>query len=207
MTQKPIIVLDADGVLLDYHHAYRQLWQKAFGVLPELADPQAYFPFDRWNVPLLNVAEREHLRACQDETFWEGLPAINGALAAALSLHAAGFDLVCVSALPLKFEAARLKNIRNLGFPIKQVIATPMISGGVSHQSPKAGALEKIRPVAFVDDYAPYLRGIPAGVHAALILREPNGSPNVGEDLALAHSKHEDLADFASWWINRELGR
>lgn len=204
MTRKPIIVLDADGVLLDYHHAYRHLWQRAFGVLPELADPQAYFPYDRWNVPRLDTVEREQLRACQDEPFWESLPAIEGALSAALSLHAAGYDLVCASALPLKYEAARLKNIRNLGFPIEQVFATPANSEGQSSRSPKASVLEKLRPIAFVDDYAPYLRGIPPEVHAALILREPNGSPNVGEDLTLSHSKHEDLAGFAQWWLNRE---
>ncbi|WPC68009.1 HAD family hydrolase [Rhodoferax ferrireducens] len=204
MTTKPVIVLDADGVLLDYHHAYRQVWQKAFGVLPELADPQAYFPIHRWKVPMLDVAQRNHLRECQDEVFWSTLPAIGGALDAALSLDAAGFELICVSALPLKFEAARLKNIRDLGFPIKRVYATPVNPDNEPNRSVKAGALETILPVAFVDDYAPYLRGIPTSVHAALIMREPNGSPNVGEDLALAHSKHEDLSAFARWWLKRK---
>lgn len=204
MSKKPTIALDADGVLLDYHHAYRHVWQKAFRVLPELADAQAYFPFDRWNVPRLDAADRAHFRACQDESFWATLPAIDGALDAAMSLHAAGFELVCVSALPLKFEAARLRNLRALGFPIERVLATPATPEGVSSPSVKAQALAQLRPVAFVDDYAPYLRDIPAGIHAALILREPNGSPNTGEDLALAHSKHEDLAEFARWWLNRK---
>lgn len=204
MTKKPVIVLDADGVLLDYHHAYRQVWQKAFGVLPELADSQAYFPIHRWKVPVLDVTQRKHLRECQDEDFWSTLPAISGALDAALSLHAAGFELLCVSALPLKYEAARLKNIRDLGFPIERVLATPVTPDSEPSRSVKAGALETILPVAFVDDFAPYLRGIPTSVHAALIMREPHGSPNVGDDLALAHSKHEDLAGFARWWINRK---
>lgn len=146
MDVKPIIVLDADGVLLDYHHAYRHLWQKAFGVLPDLADPQAYFPFDRWAVPRLGDAERSHLRACQDEEFWATLPAVDGALDAAIDLHDAGFELICVSALPLKFEAARFKNIRDLGFPIDQVVATPVVSQGDSSQSPKGGALKQIHP-------------------------------------------------------------
>jgi hypothetical protein len=44
MHKKPTIALDADGVLLDYHQAYHLVWQKTFGVLPELAVPQAYFP-------------------------------------------------------------------------------------------------------------------------------------------------------------------
>ncbi len=204
MTKRPIIVLDADGVLLNYQEAYRRLWLKAFGVLPELADPQAYFPYDRWKVPRLDSADRDHLRACRDEAFWETLPAMDGALDAAMSLHVSGFELICVSALPLNFAAARLKNIRDLGFPIERVYATPVTPDSESNQSVKAAALEQILPVAFVDDYAPYLRGIPTSVHAALIMREPNGSPNVGEDLALAHSKHEDLSGFARWWLNRK---
>jgi hypothetical protein len=53
------------------------------------------------------------------------------------------------------------------------------------------------------DDFLSYLRGIPGNIHAALILREPNGSPNVGANLPWAHSRHADLADFTLWWLNR----
>lgn len=73
-----------------------------------------------------------------------------------------------------------------------------------SNRSVNAGALEIILPVAFVDDYAPYLRGKSTSVHAALIMREPHGSPNVRNDLAFAHSNHEDLAGFARRWLNRK---
>ena len=201
--KKETIVLDADGVLLDYNQAYRHLWYRAFGVLPELADPQAYFPFDRWDVPRLGPAERDHLRACRDESFWTTISAMTGALDAVMNLHAAGYELICVSALPAEYQGARLKNLLDLGFPIEEVIATPETATSDPSRSVKASAIEQIRPVAFVDDYAPYLRGIPSGVHAALVMREPNGSPNAGENLELAHSTHDDLADFARWWLER----
>ena len=203
MPNKRIIAIDADGVLLDYHQAYRQVWKRAFGVLPELADPDAYYPFDRWKVPRLESVERDHLRACQDETFWSSLPAMGGALSAAKRLSEAGFDLVCVSALPLEYQAARLRNLCDLGFPIERVIATPKSVDGDANRSIKADALAQIGPIAFVDDYAPYLRGVPPEMHIALIMREPNGSPNVGEDLALAHSTHRDLSEFAQWWLDQ----
>ena len=48
----------------------------------------------------------------------------------------------------------------------------------------------------------PYLRGLPADVHTALVLRAPNGSPNTGGDLRLAHSVHADLAAFATQWLD-----
>lgn len=69
--------------------------------------------------------------------------------------------------------------------------------------SPKAAALWELQPVVFVDDFLPYLRSIPDNIHAVLILRELNGSPNVGANLGWAHSRHTDLANFTLWWLNR----
>lgn len=196
----PIIALDADGVLLDYHAAYRRAWSQAFGYLPQLRDPLAYWPLDRWDVRRLEGVELEKFRACFDQHYWSSIPAISGAVHACEKLCEAGYELVCVSAMKDHFQAARLKNLRGYGFPIEKVIATAAETEiGVS---PKAEALSKLQPVAFVDDYLPYFRGIPAGIHAAIVLREPNGSPNVGEDLdILTHTKHADLAGFVSWWL------
>jgi len=200
LNSKPRIALDADGVLLDYHHSYRYVWQRAFGVLPELADADAYWPFDRWAVRRLEGDELSRLRACFDEDFWTTIPPMAGALSACHSLHDAGFELICVSAIAEKYQDARLRNLRDIGFPIERVIAT---GADQSQTSPKAAALRDIDPVAFVDDYLPFLRGLPETVHAALVLREPNGSPNSGPELRLAHSQHADLAGFAAWWLAR----
>ena len=115
--------------------------------------------------------------------------------------HDAGFDLVCVSALEAEFESARLRNLRDLGFPIERVIATGNAAG---ERSPKADAIAELNPEAFVDDYLPYMRGLPPHVHTALVLRAPNGSPNVGDEMSLlARSIHPDLPDFASHWLAR----
>lgn len=197
---KPIIALDADGVLLDYHAAYRRAWGHAFGALPELRDPEAYWPMDRWDVRRLEGNELVRFRTCFDHDYWSSIPAVPGAVRACEDLCKAGYELVCVSALESHFQAARLQNLRDCGFPIERVIATANMATG---RSPKAEALRELRPVAFVDDFLPYLLGIPTDIHAALVLREPNGSPNIGDDLALAHSQHADLAAFASWWISR----
>jgi len=200
LNSKPRIALDADGVLLDYHHSYRHAWHRAFGVLPELADAEAYWPSDRWAVRRLEGEELSRLRACFDDHFWATIPPLQGALPACHNLHDAGFELICVSAIGEAYQDARLKNLRDVGFPIERVIAT---GGEQGQSSPKAAALQEIDPVAFVDDYLPFLRGIPESVHAALVLREPNGSPNSGPELSLAHSQHADLAGFAEWWLAR----
>lgn len=199
---KPIIALDADGVLVDYHHGYRHAWARAFGEVPAIRDPHAYWVMDRLEVRRLEGDELAKFRVCFDDQYWSSLPAMPGAIEACHSLIAGGYELVCVSAIHAQFQAARLQNLRDCGFPISRVMATSNIVNG---ESPKAAALRELRPVAFVDDYLPYLRGIPDDIHAALVLREPNGSPNVGEELALAHSTHADLASFAAWWLEQPL--
>jgi phosphoglycolate phosphatase-like HAD superfamily hydrolase len=196
--KRPIIALDADGVLLDYHLAYAEAWQRAFGAYPAERDPQAYWPMDRWQVERLGLFKRARFRAEFGEDFWATVPAIDGALDACYRLHDAGYELVCVSALEPRYEAARLRNLRALNFPIERVVATGNVG---SARSPKADAVEDLGAQAFVDDYLPYLRGIPEHVHTALVLRAPNGSPNVGPDLVLARSTHQDLADFADHWL------
>jgi phosphoglycolate phosphatase-like HAD superfamily hydrolase len=197
---RPLIALDADGVLLDFHLGYAAAWERAFGHAPAERDPLAYWPMDRWQVERLDAPRRVQFRAAFDDHLWATMPAIAGAVDACHRLRDAGFDLVCVSALDLEFEAARLRNLRALGFPIERVIATGNAAG---ERSPKADAITTLQPIAFVDDYAAYMRGVPEQVHTALVLRAPNGSPNTGADLALAKSVHDDLAGFADHWLAR----
>ena len=197
---RPTIALDADGVLLDFHLGYAGAWARAFGVFPPERDPQAYWPMDRWHVERLDAERRVSFRAYFDKEFWSTVPAIEGAVSACTRLHDAGFDLICVSALDAEFESARLHNLRAHGFPIERVIATGHAEGD---RSPKAEAIELVKPVAFVDDYLPYFRGMPSHVHTALILRAPNGSPNKGPEMEAVHSIHADLAEFAEAWLTR----
>ena len=193
-----LIVLDADGVLLDYHSAYASAWARAFGVRPVLKDPQAYWPLDRWGVEQLSGARLATLRASFDEAFWRTVPALEGAVQACHDLVASGYELVCVSALRAEFTQARLQNLKAHGFPIETVVAT---GNDAAQRSPKAAAIAKLKPVAFVDDFLPYHRGVPATVHRALIRREENGSPNVGPELGNVDSQHLNLKAFAQWWL------
>jgi phosphoglycolate phosphatase-like HAD superfamily hydrolase len=194
------IALDADGVLLDYNAAYATAWSKAFGERPVLRDPKAYWPMDRWDVPRLSGDQLAGFRTQFDEQFWSTIPAIDGAIDACNRLVEAGYRLVCVTAMDEAFADARRRNLSALGFPIGEVIVT----SGVGHDvSPKAAAIQSLDPAAFVDDFLPYHRGLPTAVHKALILREPNGSPNTGTELSHVDSQHADLNAFAAWWLDR----
>ncbi|TAM33452.1 MAG: HAD family hydrolase [Rhodanobacter sp.] len=195
---KGIIALDADGVLLDYNLAYASAWEHAFGVYPLERDPHAYWAIDRWQVERLAASRLKRFRICFDELFWSGIPAIEGAAQACHVLQAAGYDLVCVTAVPARFRQARQQNLLLHGFPIERVCATDTLDSG---RSPKADVLNALGPVAFVDDYMPYLVGIDPAVHSALIMRGRNGSPNCGAQLRLADSQHSSLLEFSRWWV------
>ena len=196
---RPILALDADGVLVDLHIGYARAWRQAFGQTPAERDPLAYWPVDRWDVGAFDAEQRLLLRAqFEKPELWETLPAIAGAVEACHRLHDAGYELVCVTALDARLQGARARNLKALGFPIRRVVATGHAEGD---RSPKADAIAALRPVAFVDDYIAYLRGMPSEVHTALVLRAPNGSPNVGDELKLARSIHQDLAAFSKHWL------
>lgn len=198
---RKLIALDADGVLLDYGAAYPHAWRRAFGVFPREIDASAYWPLERWDVERLSGERLDKLRRHFDEEFWSSMVAIEGAVDATLALRDAGYELVCVSALEPAFEQARLRNLHDLGFPIERVIAT---SSAVDGRNPKASALTALNPVAFVDDFLPYLLGLPAGIHTALLRAHATGSPNHGPGAQSVQSKHRDLAAFTAWWLERQ---
>lgn len=197
---KGIIALDADGVLLDYNLAYASAWARSFGDYPKEKDPHAYWAIDRWEVERLSGERLDQLRASFDESFWESVPPVQGAVQACHALRAAGFDLVCVTALPARFASARQSNLHKSGFPIDRVIVTDNVA---SDQSPKAAALHALKPVAFVDDYLPFMVGVHPDIHSALIMRAINGSPNSGEHMQSVASTHGSLLEFSGWWAQR----
>ncbi|MBS3017836.1 hypothetical protein DJFAAGMI_00564 [Comamonas sp. PE63] len=201
MNASRIIAVDADGVLLDYNLAYASAWELAFGERPALKRPDAYWAMDRWGVASLQGEALSRFRASLDAQFWSSIPAIAGALQACEQLCAAGYELVCVSAIQPQFAEARQLNLRRLGFPVSRVIAA---SGSAAPgPSPKAQALAQLQPLAFVDDFLPYFDGVDARIHKALVLREQGGSPNTGPGLQAIDSTHATLADFSRWWLNQ----
>lgn len=199
---RKVAALDCDGVLLNYHQAYGEAYARAFGGPLAVSNPNAYWPRDRWGIPLLSGRDLEYFRNQFNYEFWANIPPIKGALTACQKLCDAGYDLIVVSALEPEFQEARWTNLKRLGFPVSDVVATS--SKSEDGESPKAPVIRMLRPTFFVDDFLPYMRGLASTTHLALVTREPDGSPNQGPELALVHSMHRDLASFTEWWLRRE---
>lgn len=196
--------LDADDVLLGYSAAYAEAWERAFGLRPELCNSKAYWPMDRWSVQRLQRVEVERLRRSFDETFWSTVPPAAGALETWHELVDQGYELICVTALATRFREARVTNLHELGFPLGDVL---VVEDRGHDQSPKAEVIRALNPVAFVDHFLPYHRGMPGHVHKALIVRDPDRSPNVGPELSIVDSQHKDLLAFSrAWSMQRVTG-
>lgn len=202
--RKRRFAFDCDGVLVDYHEAYRRAWLAAFGEALQEREPQAYHASVRWGARFLERhEERRHLRSYMDSTFWRTMTAMPGAVEACDIFHRGlGYELVAVTALEECYQRERMMNLLDLGMPISQVICT---GGGEDDApiSPKARVINALGSEGldgFAEDCAPFLRGINPGVHLALIMAGHIGSPNVGADLALAHTTHPDVLDVAHYW-------
>lgn len=192
-----LIVLDADGVLIDYHEGYAMAWERAFGERPKVRDPHAYHPVDYWDVPCLTGSELQHLRRFGfTSELWRSMPAIAGAQEACQMLREAGCQLACVTALDARFEQERRANLENLGFGLRAVYAV----GNAGLGNPKARHVVALAPKAFVDDFLPYLQRLPASIWRALIIGRPNLNPNMRETLVQPDSRHETLLEFARFW-------
>lgn len=194
-----VLGLDGDGVLLDYHEGYAQAWCAAFGERPVVSNPDGYHPSQYWDVSRLEDPEaRHHFRAVlHAPDTWSRFPAIPGALEACEALVEAGYSLVCVSALRDDFLAAREANLSDLGFPLSRV----WLTGKSLARNPKQNALLALNPLAMVDDYLPYLQGLPPGTWRALVKGRPAFNPNGNTDLKPSDSVHHDLVHFARWWL------
>ena len=202
--RKGLLALDADGVMLDYGRHYGAAWSKFTGRPAKLVDALAYHPQHRWGVPTLKGPELAPFRDLFDDEFWSSVPAVPGALEACEILVGAGCELVCVTALSDRWQDARLRNLQALGFPISIVHMAPHFDSSPIARSPKADILTELNPVAFVDDFLPYLRGVPPSIHCALVMREPNGNPNVYVPAIdrKPDSSHSNLFEFAKWWVS-----
>lgn len=201
----PLILLDADGVLVDYLEGYAMAWEQAFGHRPAIRDPQGHFPTQYWDVPTLDEPARTHLQSHGfTQTVWSSMPALAGAVEACQQLQDAGFTLACVTALRPEMQPSRVANLRALGFRLEDVFAV----GNSAGANPKAPTLRQLAPMAFVDDHLPFLQELDDLTWRALIDVRPNGSPNAREDLEPPHSRHASLLTFTEFWLPRfMLGR
>jgi len=134
---------------------------------------------------------------------WRTMPIQDGALQACILLHQAGYELVCVTAMPAKFIEHRLENFRLHGFPIDNIISSGFDKANFNN-NPKRKIIEDLHPVAFVDDLRRNFKDI-QGVHTKLVFidHEYHDDPNQHENIYY-DVKYPSLLEFAENFLKTE---
>lgn len=191
---RPIIALDADGVLVHYNKAYGTIWNEHFEEQLSVVDATAYHATTYWGVS--NPAKDHPFWELFTLKGWRTMEAMDGAVEACKKLHAAGYRLVCVTSMPADKQQDRFDNLRDLGFPIDEVIATGSRFGFKGN--PKKEAIEELQPLYFVDDELRKLKDLPDSIHCVLVDPGHSDSPNEGQDDSYLTMRVSSLLDFAN---------
>jgi hypothetical protein len=148
------VVLDVDGVMVDYYAAIREVGSAVLGrVLVETSlAPSALHRFGLSEKEYGLVRERlyTHPRG------WRNMTPLPGAVEAVRHLRSAGFDVVFLTACPMKARALREENLIGLGLSDCTVLCVEE-----SDPDNKGAVLEALRPLAFVDDHLRMLHQAP----------------------------------------------
>ncbi|CAF2056680.1 unnamed protein product [Rotaria magnacalcarata] len=203
--QKPIIALDCDGVLLDYHATFAQIYEKTFGKQLTVVSPKSYHSSTVYDVTF-TPEEQNRFNEIWDAEGWRTMPMLDGALQACNLLHEAGYELICVTAIPACFADHRLANFRSHGFPINRVISTGHDKENPQN-NPKKKIIEEMHPVAFVDDLRRNFKDI-QGVHTKFVFidnechDDPNQYDNIYYDV-----KYPSILAFVNDFLHAEHGQ
>ena len=138
-------------------------------------DQGAFWAKDRYNVPILAGDELTRFRESFDETFWDNLEALDGAVEAYRWLSDVLNVVACTASDP-KFNQVRQDSLRSLGFT-----GITLYSVGQSqdaHVNPKAEIINRLNPIAVVDDLPLGLTQLNNEIYRYLIARnfsDPRG--------------------------------
>ncbi|CAF1142700.1 unnamed protein product [Rotaria sordida] len=203
--KKPIIALDCDGVLLDYHATFARIYEKAFEKQLSIVSPKSYDVTIKYNVQF-TPEEKDQFNALWNSEAWRTMPMLDGALQACHLLHQAGYELVCVTGMSAQFTDHRLENLRSHGFPIDRVITTGSDKQNPSN-NPKKQAIEELHPVVFVDDWRRHFKDI-QGVNTKFVFidheyhDDPEQHGNIYYDV-----KYPSLLAFVNDFLEGEHGQ
>ena len=199
MNKLKCIALDCDGVLLDYNEAYGRLLKEFFGKEIPVFDPTCYHAENYYGIAnkWVNKEERAAFFKLFNEKGWAMMQALPGALQATQQLKDMGYYIYVVTSMDKKAQEMRFNNLKQLGFPIDEVISTGKKHG---HQNPKKEYIEHIKPEYFVDDLISNFHNITSNTHFVLIDLPATDSPNLDfkEPINL-HSKYNSLLDFVKF--------
>lgn len=187
------IVLDVDGVLLDFDGGILTLGQRVLG--RPLVPQTRHFPLGQ-RYGLTREDDRRVWDALADGGF-RHLPLLPGADEAVRRLRAAGMTLHLVTGIDPSHASDRLANLRDHGIEVDSI---DCVGFGLSR---KDAVIARHAPVAFVDDRLNHLHDVPFVPHRVWI---DHGDEQYGIPHQAATHRATRLLDWVEHWERTAQG-
>lgn len=145
---KKKIVLDVDGVILDFGSAYLKLAREVLGnhIEPNMNE------YDLKDFLQVHEEDNQNVwNIFNERNIWENIPPLKGAVEAIQIMNQLPIDIYIVSSIDKSNTNARLKNLANIGLVPKEIYC---VGDGNAH---KHDFISQIQPIAFVDDRLDHL--------------------------------------------------
>lgn len=198
MNQKKTIVLDCDGVILDYNTQFAVVYEHAFSKKLEIIEPRAYHAVDCWGVQF-TPDEKSQFYKSFDTLGWGGMPAFPGVKESIDILKNLGYKIIIVTSMNDKARDLRIKNLQALGIYFDELYATGRV---LRHENPKKEILNQIKPDYFVDDLITNFEGLDSSIQRVLIHDNLVGNPNDKHLYTIdVHKTYANLCDFVDYEI------
>lgn len=186
-----LIVLDCDGVLLDYKTYYGKEYERFFGKKISISQLNSFHADNYYGI---TWEEKEHQQNFWNNFQWHNMSPLEGAVEATNILKNKGYKIIVLTSIPASAQDTRHHNLLDLKMPIDATIACGYISKG----NPKKEYIEVLNPHYFVDDLASNFKGLKGNTKNILIEGLYHDCPNK-EVLphVKIHKKFNSLRDFA----------
>lgn len=149
---KDVIVLDVDGVILDFDKSFSIVAGRIFNNNREPLKQfsNSYNMNKRYNLSKEDVALVWKELEIEDNDGWDSMPLVTGADIAFKNLQSYGFKIHLITGIDDKFKEKRLCNLSKYGLTPDKIVCV-----GVG--APKIHELINSKPISFVDDRLQFL--------------------------------------------------
>lgn len=203
-----VIALDGDGVLFNYNKGVAHLYKEVFCKDVKVKLKGAYHAHNEYDLEAdgdISQKFKDHFISLFDKRdMWSRLPAIEGAKEAIDIMISKGYEVVCLTSMPPKFEQHRLQNAKLHDMGISKVIAVDRKTAkekGISN--PKKEYLKRYEPYAFVDDLMKNFTDLSEikenrSTNLVYLDNKYPDNPNESFSMDLVHEVVDSLLDFAN---------
>lgn len=197
MKKDKLIVLDCDGVMLDYNSIFQYVWEDFFQEKLEVKIFDSWFATNRYGVQIPKEREQEFYKHF-DQKAWSLMNELPQAIEATHKLKEAGYKILVVTSINQSAQELRHKRLLELKFAVDATIATGL---KVGKHNPKKVYIDALQPEYFVDDYIDNFHHLETNSNLVLIEQGFHDSPNKNHGIQL-HSEHPSLWNFVETHIN-----